>query len=101
MTRQLAMGLGSSLLNPKNALFYMSLMTTLLGSQVTLKQQVSCGVWMFSAVLLWDLLVASVISLPLVQQRLGRVIHWIERGAGAVLLAIGLGMGLTLIINLA
>ncbi|WP_347253594.1 LysE family translocator [Leminorella grimontii] len=90
--RQLALGLGSSLLNPKNALFYMSLMTSILGSQVTLTQQIGCGIWMFFAVLLWDLLVASAIGLPVVQERLGRWLHWIERGAGAVLVAMGLGL---------
>lgn len=90
--RQLALGLGSSLLNPKNALFYMSLMTSILGSQVTLKQQIGCGIWMFSAVLLWDLLLASAIGLPIVQKRLGRWLHWIERGAGAVLLVMGIGL---------
>ena len=33
--RQLLLGLGSSLLNPKNALFYLALMTSLLGPAVT------------------------------------------------------------------
>lgn len=87
--KQLVLGLASSLLNPKNMLFYMSLMTVILGSQVTLVQQISCGIWMFSAVLIWDLLVASVIGLPSLQRRLNHVIHWIERGAGGVLFAMG------------
>lgn len=87
--KQLALGLASALLNPKNALFYMSLMTVILGSQVTLVQQISSGIWMFLAVLIWDLFVAAVISLPLVQLRLNSSIHWIERSAGAVLLMMG------------
>ncbi len=87
--RQFILGISSALLNPKNALFYMSLMTVILGSQVTLVQQISSGIWMFLAVLLWDLLVASAISFPPVQQRLSHWVHWIERGAGSILLTMG------------
>jgi threonine/homoserine/homoserine lactone efflux protein len=45
--------LGSALLNPKNALFYLALMTALLGPDVTLLQQATCGVWMVMVVLAW------------------------------------------------
>jgi threonine/homoserine/homoserine lactone efflux protein len=62
--KQLLLGLGSSLLNPKNALFYLALMTSLLGPDVTLLQQAVSGVWMTSVVLLWDLLLVTMIALP-------------------------------------
>lgn len=68
--KQLLLGLGSSLLNPKNALFYLALMTSLLGPDVTLMQQAVSGVWMISIVLLWDLLLVTMIALPAVQRRL-------------------------------
>lgn len=87
---QLLLGLNSALLNPKNALFYMSLMTVILGSEVTLIQQVSCGVWMFFAVLLWDLFIASAIGRPRIQIQLKAVIHIIERVAGLVLIFFGI-----------
>ncbi|PNH82481.1 LysE family translocator [Vibrio diazotrophicus] len=87
---QLFLGLNSALLNPKNALFYMSLMTVILGSEVTLIQQVSCGVWMFFAVLLWDLFIASAIGRPRIQMQLKAVIHIIERVAGLVLIFFGI-----------
>jgi len=90
--KQLILGLNSALLNPKNALFYMSLMTVILGNQVTLVQQVSCGVWMFLAVLLWDLLIAASIGQPRVQKRLKRSIHLVERGAGAILIFFGIAL---------
>lgn len=51
--KQLLLGLGSSLLNPKNALFYLALMTALLGPSVTLLQQTMSGIWMTSVVLCW------------------------------------------------
>lgn len=68
--RQLLLGLGSSLLNPKNALFYLALMTSLLGPAVTLLQQTVSGLWMVSVVFFWDLLLVSAIALPQIQRRL-------------------------------
>ena len=57
--KQLLLGLGSSLLNPKNALFYLALMTSLLGPAVTLLQQTVSGLWMVSVVFFWDLKLAE------------------------------------------
>ncbi|XXD11405.1 LysE family translocator [Klebsiella sp. R445] len=88
--KQLLLGLGSSLLNPKNALFYLALMTSLLGPDVTLIQQTSCGIWMVSVVLIWDLLLVSLMALGPIQHRLSGVIWRVERAAGAVLTGFGL-----------
>ena len=87
--KQLLLGLGSSLLNPKNALFYLALMTALLGPSVTLLQQTMSGIWMTSVVLCWDLLIVMFIGLPQIQRRLTRGILWIERIAGGVLIVFG------------
>ncbi len=76
--KQLLLGLGSSLLNPKNALFYLALMTALLGPSVTLLQQTMSGIWMTSVVLFWDLLIVMFIGLPQIQRRLTRGILWIR-----------------------
>lgn len=89
LTRQLLLGLGSSLLNPKNALFYLALMTALLGPDVTLVQQAVCGVWMTGVVLLWDLLLIVLIALPQIQRRLGNLVWKIERAAGGILIGFG------------
>lgn len=89
---QLVLGFNSAILNPKNALFYMSLMTVILGKDVTLTQQLSCGLWMFFAVLAWDLLVASIIGQPSVQRPLSNYIHIVERVAGLVLFFFGLSL---------
>ncbi|MGY5958595.1 LysE family translocator [Kosakonia sp. BK9b] len=90
--KQLLLGLGSALLNPKNALFYLALMAALLGPHVSLLQQAVSGVWMTMVVLLWDLAVVLLIGLPVVQQRLSHAVWWIERGAGAILMAFGGGI---------
>ncbi len=89
--RQLLLGLGSSLLNPKNALFYLALMTSLLGPAVTLLQQTVSGLWMVSVVFFWDLLLVSAIALPQIQRRLGAIVWRVERAAGAILMLFGLG----------
>jgi len=90
--KQLWLGVNSALLNPKNALFYISLMAVILGKEVTLQQQAFCGLWMFVVVLGWNLSVTSVIGHRYVQQFLRRKIHLFERGAGAVLISFGLGL---------
>ncbi|MEH2920296.1 LysE family translocator [Samsonia erythrinae] len=90
LRQQLLLGLGSALLNPKNMLFYISLMTSILGQNVTPIQQLVCGSWMFSVVLVWDLLIAALIARPWVQLRLTRWINPIERGAGVILMFFGL-----------
>lgn len=90
LTKQFMLGIGSALLNPKNALFYLALMTTLSGASVTLLQQSVAGVWMVAVVLLWDLLLVRVIGMQKVQRRLAGGVWLIERGAGAVLIAFAL-----------
>ncbi|WP_454741149.1 LysE family translocator [Citrobacter freundii] len=92
--KQLLLGLGSSLLNPKNALFYLALMTALLGPSVTLLQQNMSGIWMTSVVLCWDLLIVMFIGLPQIQRRLTRGILWVERIAGGVLIIFGCAIAL-------
>jgi LysE type translocator. len=77
------------LLNPKNALFYLALMTALLGPDVTLLQQSVSGIWMVMVVLVWDLAVVSLIGLPAVQKRLSHSVWIIERVAGVVLMVFG------------
>ena len=73
LRKQILLGLGSALLNPKNALFYLALMTALLGPDVTLLQQATCGVWMVMVVLVWDFALVSLMGLPAVQRKLSPV----------------------------
>lgn len=92
--KQLLLGLASSLLNPKNALFYLALMTALLGPSVTLLQQSVSGIWMTSVVLFWDLLIVMFIGLPQIQRRLTSGIVWVVRIAGGVLVIFGCAIAL-------
>lgn len=87
-SRQLIVGLGSALLNPKNAVFYLTLMTVILGPETTLGQQFFVGIWMTTLVFMWDAGVARLISLPNLRQRLWEFIPLIEGVAGGVLMVL-------------
>lgn len=95
-TPGLMAGLLSGLLNPKNALFYISLAAAL-GSP-SLWQQWGYGLWMFSIVLIWDCAMALVIGHPRIIRQLGQRLTLIERLCGAMLAILGLGMWTALII---
>ena len=88
--RQLLTGLGSALLNPKNAVFYLTLMTVILGPTATLPQQTFAGLWMTLLVFAWDAGLAAAISLPGAQRALEKRIPLIERLAGLTLAGIAL-----------
>lgn len=83
--KQLCIGLGSALLNPKNAVFYLTLMTVIIGAEATLSQQVFSGVWMALLVLAWDTGLAAAISHPRAQRILESKIPFIEGIAGIFL----------------
>ncbi|MBI6927029.1 LysE family translocator [Pseudomonas putida] len=88
--RNLQMGLISGLLNPKNALFYASLVSLVADSATV--WQVSYGIWMFCAVLAWDLLVAVGVGHPRVLRRFSGALPLVERLSGLVLLLLGMGL---------
>lgn len=82
------LGLGSALLNPKNALFYLSLMSSILGEQATWQQQTFAGLWMFLVVLVWDWLLVLWLARPMFRRRLQRYLHWLERTSGGIFLGL-------------
>ncbi|MCI0911403.1 LysE family translocator [Pseudomonas putida] len=82
--RGLGMGFVSGGLNPKNGLFYASLASMVASSSVGWKW--AYGVWMFSIVLLWDLLVAAAIGNPRLLRRFAHALPWLERASGMMLI---------------
>lgn len=93
--RAAAMGFGSGILNPKNALFYASLAAMLTGPHATPAWKTFYGAWMFSVVALWDLGVAAAIGNPRVLPRFARALPWIERLCGMALILLATGVALT------
>lgn len=81
------LGIASGLLNPKNALFYLSLAAALAGaSTLTL---VGYGVWMFTIVLAWDVFIAVALGSERALAPLSRHVWWLTKVAGAVLILFG------------
>lgn len=92
------MGFLSGILNPKNALFYVSLASMLGNAHGSAGWKLFYGAWMFAVVLGWDLLVALAIGNGRVLRRFQRALPLLERLSGLVLIALALGMlGLLLI----
>ncbi|MDN6758271.1 MAG: LysE family translocator [Yaniella sp.] len=84
------LGIASGLLNPKNALFYLSLAAALAGAPpVTL---IAYGVWMFMIVLVWDIFVAIAFGSRRALTRLGPVVPWLTKIAGGFLTVVGVSM---------
>lgn len=98
-TRNLGLGLASGLLNPKNALFYVSLAATLTAASPGARALY--GAWMVAVVLAWDLFVAVALGSERALARLGRALPWLTRAAGGVLVLLGLGMISTVAVVLA
>lgn len=98
--RELGMGFLSGILNPKNALFYVSLATLMSGTTV-ISLKVVYGVWMFSIVLLWDLLVAIFIGNRVILQYLSQILPWLERVSGVILIGLALSVIMVNLIALA
>ncbi len=80
------MGFASGILNPKNALFYASLAAMVANSNAGSKA--IYGAWMFSIVLLWDVLIAFMMGNRTVLKHFSRALPLLERASGAVLILI-------------
>lgn len=95
--KNFGLGLASGLLNPKNALFYISL-----AAAVSTTQPLSLilyGAWMFTVVLAWDVFVAVALGSRRALVRLGRILPWLMRIAGGFLALFGTGMIMNALIH--
>ncbi len=90
--RECRVGFLSGILNPKNSLFYASLFSLGFERETTLGVQTAYGVWMFSAVLIWDLCIVRAAGHPPVVRRFMAHVRKVERVTGAVLLSIAAGI---------
>jgi len=86
------MGFVSGILNPKNALFYASLATMVAASHSSPALKIGYGLWMFSVVLLWDILIAAAIGNKRVLSQFCKTLPWLERVSGGVLVLLAVGV---------
>ncbi|MBK0063065.1 MULTISPECIES: LysE family translocator [unclassified Acinetobacter] len=79
--KQILLGLQSSLLNPKNILFYSSL-TLLVAEKFNVYQKIIVSVWMVMVVLLWNLFLVRLLSFDQWQTFLSSHSKWIYYVSG-------------------
>lgn len=88
--KSFGLGAASGLLNPKNALFYLSLASVLSGAPtLTL---FAYGAWMVTIVFAWDLCVALALGSHRALTKLERIVPWLTKAAGGFLVVFGIGM---------
>ena len=96
--KHVGLGLASGALNPKNALFYLSLASVLAGAPP--QTLIAYGVWMFSLVLAWDVGVALALGSRRAVARIGRLLPWLTKTAGVFLIIFGTTMVVTVALPL-
>jgi len=86
-------GFTSAILNPKNPIFYLSLYSLFISTTTPVFTQSMYGVWMFAAVLLWDIFVAFSVGNRRVRSWLNSYTFRLEQFAGAVIICLGVLLG--------
>ena len=88
----LRIGFLTNALNPKTTLFVVALFTQVIGPQTPLVTQFGYGIFMSLAHLAWFVLVAYAFSSEAARRFVAAFRHLIERGIGALLVTLGLGL---------
>ncbi len=82
-------GFMSGILNPKNLLFYLSLFTVVLTSDVSLVFKVALGLWMTLVVFFWDVAIIFILSSNKVRKKFTKMSYYIDKVTGLILGMIG------------
>lgn len=83
-------GFLTNALNPKTALFILSLFTQVTGPEVAVATQLAQGLFIAIAHVLWFALVAWCFSAPALQTRVQAIRPWIDKSLGGVLMGLGM-----------
>ena len=84
------LGFLTNALNPKTALFIISLLTQVAGPSVPMPTQLAYGLFIAAAHVAWFALVAWFFSAPVLQPKVQAIRPWVDRSLGCVLLGLGL-----------
>jgi threonine/homoserine/homoserine lactone efflux protein len=90
LRRQFLVGFLSAILNPKNAIFYLSLFTVMVSPETPMPTRCLYAAWMAAVVFLWDAGLVLTIGNRQVRARLGGSIFWIEKVSGLMLTVFGI-----------
>jgi threonine/homoserine/homoserine lactone efflux protein len=89
-SRSYAIGVATNLLNPKVMLFFVALCSAMITTGTPVMLRVALGAWMVMTTAAWFSLTAWSLGHPAIRRRLIGNAHWIDRGMGALLVALGL-----------
>lgn len=82
-------GFMSAILNPKNPIFYLSLYSLFISRTTGVHIQFLYGLWMFSAVLFWDMFIAFSVGNKKIKGMLNAYTYRIEQMSGFVIITLG------------
>jgi threonine/homoserine/homoserine lactone efflux protein len=88
--KEMLTGFMSGILNPKNLLFYLSLFTVVLTSDVSFAFKLALGVWMTLMVFVWDVAIIYFLSTNRVRTKFSKAAYYIDKITGAILGLIGI-----------
>ncbi|MCW7753101.1 LysE family translocator [Desulfobotulus sp. H1] len=87
--KEFFIGFMSGMLNPKNLLFYLSLFTVVLTSEVGFTFKLALGVWMTAVVFFWDVAIIFFLSKRQIRSKFTKVVYYVDKVTGAILGVIG------------
>ncbi len=90
MGRQFLIGFLSAILNPKNAVFYLSLFTVMVSKETGLSTRWFYALWMMSVVFFWDCFVMLAVGTVREKKWLADSVYIAEKTAGAALVTFGI-----------
>lgn len=79
-------------LNPKAMLFFISLFSSMIGPEQHLGFRIALCLWLLLATALWFSFVAYVLTQARIRQKFLSMGHYLDRGMGILLLALGAWM---------
>lgn len=88
--KQFYIGFLSGILNPKNAIFYLAIFSTMVSAETPYYIRCMYGLWMVFIVFIWDAMLATLIGAKGIKVRLGDGLIYIEKLSGVVLASFGL-----------
>lgn len=92
---QFLVGFMSGILNPKNAIFYLSLFTVMVSGETQLITKGMYALWMTSVVFLWDAMVVCLLTRGRLRKSFDSGVFYVEKVAGVMLTCFGLSLPFT------
>ena len=85
-----SMGFLSAILNPKNSIFYFTMFSISTQNSTPLNIQFIYALWMFLAVLFWDIFIVNIITNKKAKTFINNYSNYIEKTSAIILFSIGI-----------